>query len=179
MAPSPGVCFLSFCITVLCDSFLEPAGEWRQWVPDPIDRKRRRLLTRSLNCGGGPLRVWDPLCGFKHSTWVQFHRRPRILLKYQRVTWGQGCRRRAKQRWSGWPLRGCRIGEASHPGLSQVLLWGASGGRASDHPLDQLHAFPPELVHLLQSGVHVYFAQSLDVRALTRLALAAGLPRPT
>ena len=116
MAPSPGVCFLSFCITALCDFFLELAGEWRQWVPDPIDRKRRRLLTRSLNCGGGPLRVWDPLCGFKHSTWVQFHRRPRILLKYQRVTWGQSCRRRAKQRWSGWPLRGCRIGEAGHPG---------------------------------------------------------------
>ena len=42
-------------------------------------------------------------------------RRPRRLFERQRRVWGQQPLR-TREHWSGWPLRGLRVGEAAHPG---------------------------------------------------------------
>ena len=84
------------------------------------NRKVRRSLTEELRRAWAPDHgswqpQWSPLAGFGVPGQVRFPcRRPWRLYERQRATWGQQCC--ARGRWSGWPLRGRRIGEASKPG---------------------------------------------------------------
>ena len=98
--------------------FPSPVRPSRPCLLPCIGRKDRRRLTQYLQLAWAPAARQRPL---QTSVWClrpivpRFPcRRPRRLFEQQRRTWGQGlC---ARQRWSGWPSRACRIGEASHPG---------------------------------------------------------------
>ena len=87
-----------------------PVASWRpavdspppRWdAPAPIGRRERRQLTLALN------RSWSR---------CRPPSRPRRSC----------CRARLTQRWSGWPLRGVRVGEARHPGPDSMEV---DGGR--------------------------------------------------
>ena len=110
MAPSPGVGWWSLLLPLLH----YPAS--RQ-VFAAINRFERRALTENLNAQwrvGAHLRHDCPTaCSPLPSATL---RRPcRRLFAAQRATWGQGPPRRSI-RWSGWPHRGERVGEAFYPG---------------------------------------------------------------
>ena len=88
---------------------------WGSLGPPPFDfetdvvsigRRQRRHLTVLLNAtwNGGELPPPCDVAGLWHLPRARLSRhRPRQL-------WVR------RQRWNGWPLRGKRIGEASHPG---------------------------------------------------------------
>ena len=124
MAPSPGVCQLFCCLSALLDFLLKPrdchagavsehAGVWPS-----LGRRDRRFLTQYLNqsCGNPQTELMPAEFGL--GLWsparVVLKRRCRRLFKHQRLSWHAFPRCRAE--WSGWPSRGCRIGEAGHPG---------------------------------------------------------------
>lgn len=90
-------------------SWLPPTGPHRSPLPDPINRRQRQALTRSLNNNGLAQCVTPPpyncLAGLWHPPQVRWQRRHRHLY-------------RRRSRWRGWPARGVRFGEAANPGPS-------------------------------------------------------------
>ena len=81
-----------------------------------IGRRERKLLTAELQRRWGKHDCealwWLPTCGPGLRLPRMRRRRQCRLFERQRRSWQCQPRRR----FSGWPLRGCRIGEALHPG---------------------------------------------------------------
>jgi len=76
--------------------------------PASLGRRERRLLTHTLNLHSHSALV-EPGAPDRRA-WMR-RRTPR-LFERQRRTW----QAQPSRRWRGWPYRGRRIGEASHPG---------------------------------------------------------------
>ncbi|CAE7571396.1 unnamed protein product [Symbiodinium natans] len=120
MAPSPG-----FLLWGLWWLGTNDAATWEGecsdsigLIPDSLGRRDRRRLTKLLNaqvsCLVTPLPVWDPLLGLRGGAVViRWRRRRGHMCERQRTTWQ---RQPQLSFWMGWPLRGRRVGEASHPG---------------------------------------------------------------
>ena len=116
MAPSPG--------RLLWDLWWLGTAIWPTWeatrpaaelIPGSLGRQHRRRLTRLLNAGAPPSSSsWDPLLGLRPATVeIRWRRSRGRLYAKQRARWRRQPRLSS---WSGWPLRGQRVGEASHPG---------------------------------------------------------------
>ena len=103
MAPSPGA-LLYWLLAATWPS--SPTWE----LQPAIGRHQRRLLTRILNSSWTrEATAWDPVecLGLWSRPQPQLkNRRPRRLF----------LRKSGRMRWSGWPPRGKRIGEAANPG---------------------------------------------------------------
>ena len=120
MAPSPG-----FLLWGLWWLGTNDAATWEGecsdsigLIPDSLGRRDRRRLTKLLNaqvsCLVTPLPVWDPLLGLRGGAVViRWRRRRGHMCERQRTTWQ---RQPQLSFWMEWPLRGRRVGEASHPG---------------------------------------------------------------
>ncbi|CAE7275446.1 unnamed protein product [Symbiodinium sp. KB8] len=81
--------------------------------PAALGRRERSLLTHTLNLQSHSVHVVEPGASFlgrDRRAWMR-RRTPR-LFERQRRSW----RAQPSRRWRGWPCRGRRIGEASHPG---------------------------------------------------------------
>ena len=77
-----------------------------------IGRRCRALLTKQLHAAWREPEacVWDPLLPWRPSLTPVFRRRRGRLFRRGRASVLR------RTRWRGWPQRGCRIGEAAHPG---------------------------------------------------------------
>ena len=76
--------------------------DWAAHVGRSLNHRCRRARPR-VELVSAPT-AWDPLAGFCPRARVRWRRRRYPFL--------------ARRRWSSWPLRGTRVGEASHPGPS-------------------------------------------------------------
>ena len=100
------------------------ALDWAAHLGRSLNHRCRRARPR-VELASAPT-AWDPLAGFCPRARVRWRRRRYPFL--------------ARRRWSGWPLRGTRVGEASHPGPSLTPSLGTplGGERAELMDLDGL-----------------------------------------
>ena len=114
MAPSPGMSRAGWWVTMLAAQIsacgvgvchCEEEGELDR-LPASLGRQERRAFAAMLNAQQPAAWVtWDPLLGLKAPART-------VVWKGRRGAWF----RRRMRRWSGWPYRGKRVGEASNPG---------------------------------------------------------------
>ena len=108
------VAYLLWLLATFLKALQPPAAQPTAWTLPQLGRRQLRDLTASLNLEAkkhGSLN-WDPLLPWKSSTRLLRIRRRRGPLIQRKAKFHQPPR----NRWRGWPLRGQRVGEASHPG---------------------------------------------------------------
>ena len=89
----------------------------QQRIGRPLNRSEREALTQQINQQSiARQTLWDPLAGLTPQPRLALRRPCRRLFVRQRANWR--CRQRSHM-FGGWPGRGRRIGEASHPGPGQ------------------------------------------------------------
>ena len=126
MAPSPGETRFQAFLGLLLSGWalVQDGGLWDDVgsftvadLPLPLNRHQRRQVTRYLNAQTSSQPDEPVGCAFQ---WLQCARpqvrwrRKRGHLFKQRANWRYASK--PLRLWSGWPLRGRRIGEAANPG---------------------------------------------------------------
>ena len=111
MAPSPGFWLrgAAFLVQTLCSVGWSCNAPSHTALPPALGRRARQALTARLNLdlellAARDLPAWDPLLPWLARPRVRWQRPRRRPFHQQR------------RKWSGWPSRGCRIGEARNPG---------------------------------------------------------------
>ena len=126
----------------------------------PIGRQSRRDLTALLNLAWSAQQPPPPATSTCVGPWqrdlpcTRLRRRRGRLFEAQRRQWR---RQPSLQHWAGWPTRGVRYGEASHPGPEPGRARSASPGRGRPHA-NNYRVFCPVMLSLLRC----FFGQRLD-----------------